>query len=143
MTAPDSREDVWTGLTDGALDVTAVHAFLTDERAGGTCVFVGTSRRWTGDAETDLLTYESYRPMAEAELDRLATVAAERWPTERVAVLHRLGAVPPPEASVVVGVACAHRAEAFEAARWLIDAVKASVPIWKTEHDSERSDSHG
>ena len=72
--------------------------------------------------------------MAEADLQRLATEAADRWEVVRVAVLHRLGAVPPPEASVVVGVASPHRAAAFEAARWLIDTLKASTPIWKTEH---------
>ena len=131
---PSSGGAVWSGLSADALPLDAVHRFLGDERAGGTCVFVGTSRRWTDGVETDLLTYEAYAPMAEAELDRLAREAAERWPVVRVAVLHRTGAVPPPEASVVVGVACAHRAPAFEACRWIIDALKEDVPIWKTEH---------
>lgn len=133
---PPSDRDWWSALTEEALDLGAVHAFLADERAGGTCVFVGTSRRWTDGAETDLLTYEAYPAMAEAELARLALAATERWEATKVAVLHRTGAVPPPEASVVVGVACPHRAEAFEAARWLIDTLKESVPIWKTEHDA-------
>ena len=122
----------------GPLPVEAVHRFLADDRAGGTCVFVGTSRRWTDGVETDLLTYEAYGPMAEAELDRLAGGAAERWGAVRAAILHRTGAVPPPEASVVVGVACAHRAPAFEACRWLIDTLKDDVPIWKTEHEPVR-----
>ena len=124
----------WTALTDDEIDVGAVHSFLADERAGGTCVFVGTSRRWTGQHETALLTYEAYPAMAEAELARLADAAAERWDLVRVAVLHRLGPVPLTQASVVVGVASAHRAPAFEAARWLIDTLKDSVPIWKTDH---------
>ena len=129
---PDGQR--WTGLTASPLPVEAVHAFLVDDRAGGTCVFVGTSRRWTGEVQTDLLTYEAYGPMAEAELERLAAEAEARWGAVRVAVLHRTGPVPPPEASVVVGVACPHRAEAFAACRWLIDTLKAHVPIWKTEH---------
>lgn len=133
MRPPDTP--VWTALTAEPLDLSAVHRHLVDERAGGTCVFVGTSRRWTDGVETNLLTYEAYAPMAAAELARLATAAAERWGAFRVAVLHRTGAVPPPEASVAVGVACAHRAEAFEAARWLIDTLKETVPIWKTEHE--------
>ena len=133
--APPGRGGaVWAALLDGPLPVDAVHRFLADERAGGTCVFVGTSRRWTDGVETDLLTYEAYAPMAEAELDRLAREAARRWGAVRVAALHRTGAVPPPEASVVVGVACAHRAPAFEACRWIIDTLKEDVPIWKTEH---------
>ena len=135
MATPDLPGDpIWTALSEHALDLGAVHAFLSDERAGGTCMFVGTSRRWTDGVETDLLTYEAYAEMAEADLQRLATEAAARWEVVRVAVLHRLGAVPPPEASVVVGVASPHRAAAFEAARWLIDTLKASTPIWKTEH---------
>ena len=126
---------LWTGLTEAALDLASVHDFLANERAGGVSVFVGASRRWTDERETDLLTYEAYRPMAEAELARLATEAVERWGAVRVLVWHRLGAVPPPEASVVVGVACPHRAEAFAACQWLIDTLKADVPIWKTEHE--------
>lgn len=132
--APDA---IWTGLTEAALDPASVHAFLEDERAGGVAVFVGASRRWTDGRETDLLTYEAYGPMAEAELSRLASEAADRWGAVRVAVLHRLGAVPPPEASVIVGVACPHRAEAFAACRWLIDTLKQDVPIWKTEHEPQ------
>ena len=132
MRAPDGP--VWTGVVERPLRLGDVHAFLSDERAGGTCVFVGTSRRWTGPVETDLLTYEAYAPMAEAELARLADEAVRRWGAVRVAILHRLGAVPPPEASVVVGAACAHRSEAFAACRWAIDTLKETVPIWKTEH---------
>lgn len=126
---------MWTALTEAALDVPAVHAFLEDERAGGTAVFVGSSRRWTKGRETDLLSYEAYRPMAAAELSRLAEEAVRRWDVVRVALLHRLGDVPPPEASVVVGVSAPHRADAFAACRWLIDTLKRDVPIWKTEHE--------
>lgn len=129
--APPRR---WTGLFRAPLPVGEAHQFLQDERAGGTCVFVGTSRRWTGGVETDLLTYEAYAPMAEAELDRLAAEAERQWDVTAVVVLHRLGAVPPPEASVVVGVASPHRAAAFEACRWTIDTLKERVPIWKTDH---------
>ena len=56
-----------------------------------------------------------------------------RWPVERVCLLHRLGIVPPAEASVVVGVATPHRADAFAACRFLIDTLKQQVPIWKRE----------
>ena len=126
---------VWTALSRQPLALDTVHAFLADERAGGTCVFVGTTRRWTDGAETTALEYEGYHPMAEASLASLAAQALERWDAARVVVLHRLGVVPLAQASVVVGVACAHRAEAFEAARWLIDTLKDSTPIWKRDLD--------
>ncbi len=126
---------VWTELSRQPLAVAEAHAFLTDERAGGTCVFVGTSRRWTDGVETAALEYEAYEPMAQASLASLAGQALERWGAVRVVVLHRLGVVPLAEASVVVGVACAHRKEAFEAARWLIDTLKDSTPIWKRDLD--------
>jgi molybdopterin synthase catalytic subunit len=124
----------WTALSAVPLDLAVVGEFLQDERAGGTCVFVGTTRRWTGEKETTSLAYEAYEPMAEAELDRLVAHARERWDVVRIAVLHRTGEVPPTQPSVVVGVACPHRVEAFEAARWLIDTLKTDVPIWKTDH---------
>ena len=129
---PDGHR--WTGLLDGPLPISDVHRFLRCDRAGGSCVFVGTARRWTAGVETDLLTYEAYAPMAEAELDRLAAQAEARWDVVRVAVLHRVGPVPPPEASVIVAVASPHRVDAFDASRWLIDTLKTDVPIWKSEH---------
>ena len=130
---PSAGPSVWTELTHAPLAVAAAHEFLADERAGGTCVFVGTSRRWTDGLETRALDYHAYEPMAETSLAELAAQAAERWRAVRVVVLHRLGVVPPPQASVVVGVACAHRAPAFEAARWIIDTLKDSTPIWKRD----------
>jgi molybdopterin synthase catalytic subunit len=116
--------------------VAEVHRFLRDERAGGLCVFVGTTRRWTGEVETARLSYEAYEAMAAAELARLAEDATSRWPILRCVALHRLGVVEVGEASVVVGVSCEHRDAAFEAARWLIDTLKAEVPIWKQDLDA-------
>lgn len=98
-------------------------------------MFVGTARRWTAGRETMRLVYEAYEPMAVAEMRRLAESAAERWPILRLVLVHRTGEVAIGEAAVVVGVACPHRAEAFEACRWLIDTLKAEVPIWKKEID--------
>lgn len=126
-------DTVWTALGDAPLAVGEAYAFLTTPDAGGVAVFVGTTRRWTEGRETERLRYEAYEPMARAELDRLAAEAMERWPVLRCCVLHRLGEVPVAEASVIVGVATAHRGEAFEACRWLVDTLKEHVPIWKRE----------
>ncbi|MDX1546940.1 MAG: molybdenum cofactor biosynthesis protein MoaE [Rhodothermales bacterium] len=120
-------------LTTDPLDVGAAFAFLQSPAAGGIDLFVGTTRRWTGEEETARLVYDAYVPMAEREMRRLAEDAAARWPLEGVYLVHRLGEVPPAEASVIVGVASAHRAEAFAACRYLIDTLKKAVPIWKRE----------
>ena len=133
--APPESGRIWSGLTDGVLPVVRVHAFLADERAGGTCVFVGTSRRWTDGVETHALAYEAYGPMADASLADLAAQAAERWDALRVVALHRLGVVPLRQSSVIVGTACAHRDAAFLATRWLIDTLKETTPIWKRDLD--------
>jgi len=129
-----STDTVWVQVQHVPLDIAAAHSFLQTPGAGGAVVFVGTTRQWTDSRETLQLEYESYPPMAEKEMLRLATHAKERWQSLRVCLLHRLGTVPVGEASVVVGVATAHRAEAFEACRYLIDTLKRDVPIWKREH---------
>ncbi len=133
----------WCGLYRDALPVNTASEFLRGPAVGGVNVFVGTTRRWTdvqgerGGAsevkETERLRYEAYEPMALAELERLAETARRRWSIARCCLLHRLGDVPVAEPSVVVGVGAGHRAAAFESSRWLIDALKAQVPVWKRE----------
>ena len=120
-------------LSEEPLDVGAAFAAVQTPTAGGVALFVGTTRQWTGDHETEQLDYESYGPMALKEMHRLAEEAAARWPVEKLCVWHRLGSVPPAAPSVIVAVATPHRAEAFEACRFLIDALKVQVPIWKRE----------
>lgn len=114
-------------------------SFLYDPSAGGIAVFIGTTRQWTDDKETSLLAYDCYIPMALKEMERLADIAIEHWPILRVCLIHRIGVVPIAEASVLVGVSTPHRADAFEAARFLIDKLKEQVPIWKKEHYSDGS----
>ena len=128
-----AKEDLWVDVGEAPLDVAQAFAFLQTSRAGGLSVFAGTTRRWTSGVETVRLEYEGYRPMALAEMRKIAAEAAETWPILKACLVHRLGVVPAGEASVVVGVAAAHREEAFAACRFLIDTLKARVPIWKRE----------
>lgn len=130
----DHRTDAtWVALQHAPLDVGAADAFLRTPAAGGITLFVGTTRQWTGGEETAELEYECYEAMALKEMQRLAEAARAEWPVERLVILHRLGVVPLAEASVAVGVATPHRDAAFEASRYLIDTLKAQVPIWKRE----------
>jgi molybdopterin synthase catalytic subunit len=103
--------------------------------AGGECVFLGRTRLETHPEHGPLvrLSYEAYRPMAERTLRDIAAKAVERFGCLAVRVHHALGPVEPGAASVLVQVACGHRAESFEACRFIIDALKAEAPIWKRE----------
>lgn len=125
--------DLWVEITESSLKGEPVVSFLSTPAAGGVDIFVGTTRQWTGRRETLRLEYECYPAMARAEILRILQVAQKRWPVERACVLHRLGVVPVAEASVIIGVATPHRAEAFAATRFLIDTLKRQVPIWKRE----------
>ena len=127
-------ESSWIQTQHAPLNVGDAYAFLQTPAAGGIALFVGTTRRWTDGKETQQLEYQAYLPMATKEMQRLAAAAKARWPTLRTCLLHRLGVVPAAEASVIVGVAAAHRAPAYEACRYLIDTLKRQVPIWKCEH---------
>jgi len=79
------------------------------------------------------LAFDAYRPMALSALRTLAADARQRWPLQSIVMLHRLGTVPAGEICVVVAVATGHREEAFAACKYLIDTLKATVPIWKKE----------
>jgi len=102
-----------------------------DPEAGAFVTFSGIVRETEGDARIPHLDYEHYAGMAEKEMAKLVAEARRRWPLRAVAVVHRIGPVRVGEASVIVAVGAGHRAEAFEAARFLIDELKKSVPIWK------------
>jgi len=125
--------DTWILLTAKPLAVDAVAAFLRDERAGAINLFLGTTRQWTRGRETMNLEYEAYEGMAVEEMQRIAREAVKRWPVEKVAVHHRTGVVRVAESSVLIGLSTPHRADSFEATRFLIDSLKETVPIWKRE----------
>lgn len=125
-------------LVEGPIDVDEMMRMAADESCGATVLFLGTTRRWTGNAsvgqtETAYLEYDAYREMAIVKLLELEKQACERWPIRAISIVHRLGRVEIKEASVAVVVSTPHRKDAFEAGQWLIDELKKHVPIWKKE----------
>ena len=127
---------VWVELVRGPIPVAQVRDFVSgDPSLGGTVTFEGSTRAESDPQHGPLvrLDYEAYESMARRQLERVAREAVDRFDAGKIAVVHRLGSVPVGEASVTIAVACGHRAEAFEACRWLIDRLKKDVPIWKKD----------
>ncbi len=124
-------------LTEKPIDSQQVLAQVQSHRAGAVVLFLGTTREFTGDRQTSSLDYECYPEMAEQKLLELENEARTRWEIVDCAIVHRLGHLELGEASVAIAVSSAHRQNAFEAGQWLIDTMKAVVPIWKRENWSD------
>ena len=121
-------------IVSGLIDVAAVTAAVARPSAGATVTFVGTTRDHNDGRRVSRLEYEAYPEMALAEMRRIGETAQQRWPIEKVAIVHRIGVVPLGEASVVIAVSAGHRRDAFEACHFAIDRLKEVVPIWKKEY---------
>ena len=141
-TTPRGTGDQWLGLRAGRLPTSEAHDWLARPDCGAIVCFSGTARDHSEGREgVDLLSYEAYESEAVARIDEVAAELRRRWPAVgRVAILHRTGEVPLGESAVLVGTSAPHRAEAFAAAQYGIDAVKASVPIWKRERWADGDD---
>ncbi len=124
-------------LTNKPIDVAKLVATAQQPSAGAVVLFLGITREFTEGKQTTTLYYEAYEAMAHSELTRLHDEACKRWPLVECRLIHRLGEVPLTETSVAVVASAPHRDAAFAAARWLIDNIKLSVPIWKQEHWSD------
>jgi molybdopterin synthase catalytic subunit len=124
-------------LTDAPIDTASLVDRARHPNAGAVVVFLGMTRELTAGRQTVALDYEAYREMAEQKLAELEAQARSRWPVVECIVVHRLGRVPPAEASVAIVVSTPHRRDAFAAGEWLIDTLKRDVPIWKREQWSD------
>jgi len=108
---------------------------VSDAAAGAVVVFSGTARNHSpGRSGVTHLEYETYPEKVVESIDEIITEAVTKWDLLKVAIEHRIGRVEIGDASVIVAVSAAHRAPAFEAAKYLIDELKTRAPIWKAEH---------
>ena len=119
-------------LTNAAIDPGTVIGSVRTPTHGGIASFVGFVRDHHGGRSVVRLEYSAYAPMAEAEMERIAAEAGERW-AANVSVVHRLGRLEVGEVAVAIAVSTPHRAAAFEACRYVIEELKRRVPIWKKE----------
>lgn len=124
----------------GPLSLDAMIADLERRGAGAVVAFLGQVRETSGQqpgARVDRLVFEAYEEMAEREILRLREEATRKFGLSGCLVRHRLGALPVGEPVVAVATAAPHRREAFEAAMWMMDALKERVPIWKREEGDD------
>jgi molybdopterin synthase catalytic subunit len=136
---PPTVGNTWTGLREGPLPVDAASSWVVLPSCGAVVVFSGTSRdHSSGRQDVSILEYEAYEEQVVPRLDSIAEMARQRWTDlGRIVLLHRIGNVPVGESAVVVAVSSPHRVNAFEAARFGIDTLKSTVPIWKKERWSD------
>jgi molybdopterin synthase catalytic subunit len=120
-------------LTRETLDRNALVEAVTHASAGGIVIFEGVVRDNARGKQVRYLEYDAYIEMAEEQIRVIVAEVKRRWGIEHVAVAHRFGRLEIGEASVIIVVATPHRAEAFEACRYIIDTLKTTVPIWKKE----------
>ena len=142
MIEPPAPSDTWLLLTDEVLSAGVVNDWAVRPDCGAVVVFSGTARDHAeGRDDVRQLEYEAYEEQVVPRLAHIAEEARRRWPTTgRLALLHRTGPLAIGETSVIVAASAPHRDEAFEAARFCIDTLKATVPIWKKETWTDGTD---
>jgi molybdopterin synthase catalytic subunit len=141
MLEPSAGLD-WVALTGEPLPVERATTWAATPGSGAVVTFCGVVRDHSeGRAGVHTITYEAYEEVARRRLAEVAAETRRRFPAvERLALLHRVGDLALSEPSVVVVASTPHRAEAFDAARFAIDTLKETVPIWKREHWAGGSD---
>ncbi len=120
-------------LVHHPLNPAALLAEVASHACGADLLFVGTVREVNDGRAVQGIEYSAYAPMAEREMQAIGDEAEARWPGARVVVEHRVGTLALGEASVVLAVAHPHRAECYDASRYVIEELKKRVPVWKRE----------
>ncbi|OIN59702.1 molybdenum cofactor biosynthesis protein MoaE [Arsenicibacter rosenii] len=120
-------------LTSDPIDMGSAQKYLQSDQAGAINFFLGVVRDNTADRAVDRLEYEAYGRMAISEMQKIADQACQRWNILRYVIIHRTGVLRVGETAVLIGVATPHRADSFDACRYIIDTIKQTVPIWKKE----------
>ena len=125
----------WIEIVETPITAEALTAAVAHPASGATVVFLGTVRDHSaGKKGVTHLEYEAYLEQVEGKIAEIVAEARESWPLQRAAAVHRVGSLGVGESAVGVAVSSAHRDDAFDAARYVIDELKHRVPIWKKEH---------
>jgi molybdopterin synthase catalytic subunit len=131
---PTAPENDLYELVQAAIDPAALVRYVRAGQDGAIVTFDGFVRNESHGRATKYLEYEAYEPMALAKMREIGAQIHEKFAIHRVAMMHRLGRLEIGETSVFIAISAPHRAAAFEACRFAIDALKRTVPIWKKEY---------
>lgn len=115
------------------LDINKYISAVEDPGAGAIATFIGVTRDNFQGKKVYHLEYEAYEPMARKIMQEICHKAGKKWEVKRIALAHKVGTCGVGETSVIVAVSSAHRNASLEACHWVIDELKARVPIWKKE----------
>ncbi|MYG81154.1 MAG: molybdenum cofactor biosynthesis protein MoaE [Gemmatimonadetes bacterium] len=129
----------WSDVTNDPIDPGTVLARVGRPGDGAVAFFAGVGRDEIEGRPVSGMEYEGYDEMARDELAGIVAEAAGRAGTQRIAAVHRLGRLAVGEVSVAIAVSAPHRAEAFAAARYIIEEIKKRLPVWKREHYLDRA----
>lgn len=132
---------MYSAVTTEPIDPAALIGRVGDAEDGAVLLFLGIVRDHNEGRAVSGMEYEAYAEMAERELGRIGSEAAELLGTDRLAVVHRVGVLAIGETSVAIAVSSPHRQQAYAASRYVIEEIKKRLPVWKREHylDGERS----
>jgi molybdopterin synthase catalytic subunit len=125
---------IFARVAPDVIDPAEVLARVGSAGDGATLLFLGVVRDHADDRPVSGMRYDAYQEMASEVLRTIADEAAERLGTDHVALLHRFGELAIGDVSVAIAVSSPHRAEAYEASRYVIEQIKERLPVWKKEH---------
>jgi len=120
-------------ITTDPIDMNSAYKYVSADAAGAVVFFFGTVRNNTKDRSVERLEYEAYDAMAIKKMQQIVDEARQRWNILQYVVIHRKGLLLINDIAVLIAVSTPHRADAFDACRYIIDTLKETVPIWKKE----------
>lgn len=135
----EDNEKIFARITTSPLSADSAYQFCLSPENGAVDIFIGTVRNEFGGRPVEQIDYQAYPDMAEKILRTILQSACGQWPLNKVYAVHRIGLLKVTEASIVVAVGAGHRGEAFEACRWIMEAIKRDLPVWKKEFFADGS----
>lgn len=128
------RTHIHTEISESPLDILKASAFVEDPTHGAICTFTGIVRNHHEGKAVTGITYDIHKVLAEKTMTQICEEASARWAGTRYYVTHYAGQLSVGGVSVVIAVSSAHRAESFDACRYVIEEMKTRAPVWKQEH---------